>query len=104
MRYMCLVHVDATLMGALSESEGKALTRECIDYDNELSRSGHYILSSALKDPDTAAIVRVRQGKVSMTDGPYVETKEHLGGFLFVEARDLNEAIDIAAKCPMAHR
>ncbi len=65
-------------------------------------RSGHLIAAEALDAPRTAMIVRVRGDKTAVTDGPYVETKEHLGGFLFIEARDLNEAVEIAVKCPMA--
>ena len=102
MRYLCIVHVDPALMAQLSEAEGRELTRECIAYDDDLRGRGRLIVSDALAPPKTAMIVRVRDQKASITDGPYIETKEHLGGFLYIEAHDLNEAIDIAAKCPMA--
>ena len=94
--------VDGAMMAALSPAEDKQLTGRSIAYDEELERSGHYLASSALAEPEAATIVRVRNGKVSMTDGPYVETKEHLGGFILIEARDHAEAVAIAQKIPMA--
>ena len=102
MQYMCLVHVDGEMMGKLTPKEDKDLTRRSIAYDEALKESGHYVVSNALKGPESATVVRVRDGKVSMHDGPYVETKEHLGGFILFEARDLNEAVAIAEKIPMA--
>ncbi len=102
MRYMLLVHVDESLISQLSPEEGRANTAACIAYDRELERRGIYIASNALQGPESGTFVRVRNGKVSMTDGPYVETKEHLGGFIYIEARDLNEAIRVAQDCPMA--
>ncbi len=102
MQYLCLVHVDGTLMSALKPEEGKDLTRRSLAYDEELRKNGHFIAASALQEPETATVVRVRDGKVSMTDGPHVETKEHLGGFILIEARDLNEALAVAQKIPMA--
>lgn len=102
MQYMLLVHVDEALMQKLTPAEDKANTRACLDYDDELKARGQYVASNALMGPDTSTVVRVRAGQVSMHDGPHVETKEHLGGFILVDARDLNEAIDIAKNCPMA--
>lgn len=102
MQYLCMVHVDGAMMAALTPAEDKALTRRSIAYDEELQRSGHFIASNALQGPESATVVRVRDGEVSMTDGPYVETKEHLGGFILIEARDLNEALAVAQKIPMA--
>jgi hypothetical protein len=102
MRYLCAVHVDPALMAQLTETEHKALSAECQAYDQELMRSGHLVVAEALGRPQNAMIVRVRDKKVAVTDGPFIETKEHLGGFLYVEARDLNEAVEIAAGCPMA--
>lgn len=102
MRYLCLVHVDTALTEAMTPEEDKAVTRESLAYDDELRRSGHFIAANALQEPATAAIVRKRAGQVSITDGPYVETKEFLGGFILIEAKDLNEAIRIAGQIPMA--
>jgi hypothetical protein len=102
MQYLCLVHVDGAMMAALTPAEDKQLTRRSLAYDDELRASGHFIAANALQGPETATIVRVRDGKVSMTDGPYVETKEHLGGFILIEARDHAEAVAIAQKIPMA--
>ncbi|MBI2969659.1 MAG: YciI family protein, partial [Gammaproteobacteria bacterium] len=67
-----------------------------------IRRSGHYVASNRLLPPDAAITVRVRQGRISTTDGPYAETKEQLGGYFVIEARDLNEAIQVAAKIPGA--
>lgn len=102
MRYLLLVHIDESLMKQMTPEEDRANTVACIEYDKELDRRGIYVTSSALQGPDSATIVSVRNGKASMTDGPYVETKEHLGGFILIEARDLNEAIKVAQDCPMA--
>ena len=102
MRYLCVVHIDPALMAQLSEEENRELTRECMAYDEELLRAGRLIVADALARPNTARIVRRRDQKTSITDGPYMETKEFLGGFLYVEARDMDEAIEIAAGCPMA--
>jgi len=102
MKYLCLVHIDEPFMEAMPQNEGNTLTTECLDYDDQLRRSGHYIVSQAIQPVRTATIVRVRNGKLSTTDGPFVETKEQLGGFILIEARDLNDAIQVAANCPMA--
>lgn len=102
MKYVCLVHVDGSAMAALSEEEGTKLADDSIEFDWEVRRRGQLILAQPLQPPETAVIVRVRNGKMSSTDGPFVETKEFLGGFFIVEARDLNEAIQLAALSPMA--
>ena len=102
MKYLCAVYFEQKTMDALSDTEDAACTRESLGYDEELRRSGHYIVSNALEPVSSATTVRVRAGKVSMTDGPFAETKEHLGGFILIEARDLNEAVRIAAGIPMA--
>ena len=102
MNYLCMVHVDESLMKVLTPAEDREVTRKSLAYDEELKASGHYIAANALQGPETATIVRVRNGKVSMHDGPHVETKEHLGGFILIDARDLNEALSIASKIPMA--
>lgn len=101
MRYLCAVYVDRELAAAASEAEWKEVQRQCLDYIEELKRSGHYITSNALAEPDTATTLRRRAGVLARSDGPFAETKEHLGGFLLLEARDLNEAIQIAERNPM---
>ncbi len=101
MRYLCLVHIDGEAIGALNEAEDKELTRRSIEYDNDLERRGVYITSNALQGPEKARIVRARNGNVSTTDGPYAETKEHLGGFILIEASGMDEAVEIAANIPV---
>ena len=102
MQYLCLVYVEERSFDEMSEREGKQLTNDCIDYDDDLRKRGYLISVAALRPVTAATTIRVRNGKVSTTDGPFAETKEHLGGFVLIEARDLNEAIQIAAKSPMA--
>ena len=102
MRYLCAVYLELKNMEMLSPAEGTTLTRDCIAYDEELGRSGHYIASDALQPAITAKTLRVRNGKLSVTDGPFAETKEQLGGFILIEARDMDEAVELASKVPMA--
>ena len=102
MKYLCLVYFEGKALAALSPSEGAALTNESLAYDEDLGRSGHFVHAEALQSPQAAVTVRVRDGRLSTTDGPFAETKEQLGGFILVEARDLNEAIRIAAGIPLA--
>ena len=102
MRYLCAVYVEPTTMEKLSPAEGTTLDRDSIAYDEELRRSGHYIASDALQRVTTARTLRVRNGKLSVMDGPFAETKEQLGGFILVEARDMDEAVELASKIPMA--
>ncbi|MGO1073962.1 YciI family protein [Inquilinus sp. CA228] len=101
MRYLLIVHVDPALTGRLSPEEGRDLTRRCRTYDDEHRRSGHIIACGPLAEPETGRIVRRRGDRTAVTDGPYAETKEHLGGFILIEARDMDEAVAIAAKSPM---
>jgi hypothetical protein len=86
----------------MPERELSALINESLAYDDELRNSGHFVEARALQPVETATTVRVRNGRVSITDGPFVETKEWLSGFVLVEARDLNEALRVAAKIPSA--
>lgn len=99
MKYLCLVYSEEEKLHALPESPKDD---ECLAYDVALRKSGHCIASEALQPIETATTVRVRNGKVSITDGPFAETKEQLAGFYLIEARDLNEAIQLAAKIPPA--
>ena len=101
MKYACLVYIDPALDN-LSKEQGVALIDAAIEYDEELRRRGHLIYAQALQAPETAVTVRIRNGKMSSTDGPFAETKEFLAGFMLIEAKDLNEAIQIAGEAPMA--
>jgi hypothetical protein len=102
MKYLCLVYYDEAKLDALSQSEHDALMGEALAYDEELRTSGHYIVSDALQPVQMATTLRRRNGKVATTDGPFAETKEQLGGFILIDARDLNEAIRVASKIPPA--
>ena len=102
MRYICLVHADPARFEALSSEQRADLDRRSIAYDRELTEKGHYVISEAIQDPGTAVLVRSRNGAISNTDGPYMETKEFMAGFILVEARDMNEAVRLAAGIPMA--
>jgi len=104
MRYVCLVYLVENEMATMSESESDACTDESLAYDEALRRSGQLILAHALERVETATTVRVRQGKLFTTDGPFAETKEQLGGFILIEARDLNDAIQAASRIPLARR
>ncbi|HEX6996893.1 MAG TPA: YciI family protein [Gammaproteobacteria bacterium] len=102
MKYLCLAYEEEEKLNALSRSEWDALRRETLDYVQALRESGRLIAAEALQSARTGVIVRVRQGEVSTTDGPFVETKEQLGGIFLIEARDLNDAIRIASRWPSA--
>jgi hypothetical protein len=100
MRYLCLIYLDEKKLDALAGSDLNALLGEALAYDEELRRSGHYVVSNALQPVQTATTIRIRDGKPYTTDGPFAETKEQLGGFILIEARDLNDAIRVASKIP----
>ena len=102
MKYLCLVYVEEKTLNALSRDERVALSDQSISYCDELQKNGQLLGASPLHPVETATTVRVRGGQVSMTDGPFAETKEQLAGFYLVEARDLNDAIQIASKIPPA--
>jgi hypothetical protein len=93
MKYLCLVYSDEQKLEGFPDEE-------CIAFDTSIRNSGHCIASEALQPVQTATTVRVRNGQMSVTDGPFAETKEQLAGFYLVEARDLNEAIQIAGRIP----
>ena len=101
-KYLCLVYLDEKVLEALSDRERKALVGDSLDYDDVLRASGHLILASALQPVRTAATVRPRGGKVLVTDGPFAETREQLGGFLLIEARDRDEAVRLISQVPVA--
>ena len=100
MKYLCLGYADEKKFEAMSESERNALIDECCAYDDELRKNGHYAGGEALQSAQNAITLRWRGGKVSVTDGPFAETKEQLGGILVLEARDLNHAIQLMSKHP----
>jgi len=93
MKYLCLVYLEAAKLHAIPD-------RECVASGEGMRQSGVLVAAEALQPIDTATTVRVRNGRMSITDGPFAETKEQLAGFYLIEARDLNEAIQVAAKIP----
>ena len=102
MKYLCLVYFEEKIWEEMSESTALNLSEESTLYDQELQNSGHYIAAEALESVHTATSVRMRNGKLSVSDGPFSETKEVLGGFILIDAVDLNEAIKVASKIPLA--
>lgn len=100
MRYLCLVCFDETNLDALSPGEHEVLVGEALAYDEALRRSGHYLVSGALHSVQTATTVRIRGGRLAAADGPFADTKEQVGGFVVIEARDLNDAIRVASRIP----
>ena len=103
MKYLCLVYSEERILDAMPKSEFEVFSDEHVVVDEELRKSGHSLVAEALQPVHTATTVRVRNGKLSTTDGPFAETKEQLGGFYLIEARDLNDAIQAAARIPAAH-
>ena len=102
MKYLCQVWLDEQVMAALSPLEQGELDRQSLAYDRELAERGHLLLASPLASPDTALTLRVRQGQLTATDEPFTESREHLGGFLLIEARDFAEATRLASQVPIA--
>jgi hypothetical protein len=102
MKYLCLVYQEETKLDALPQRELESLVHDCIGWVDELEKGGHHVMSAGLQSVRTAVTVRKRNGQVSVTDGPFAETKEQLGGFTLLDARDLNEAIRLAQKLPAA--
>lgn len=102
MKYLCQVWFDGRVLDAMTKEEKAELDTNSLAYDKDLVESGHMIVAQALQPPTSAVTVRVRGGEMSVTDGPFAETKEALGGFILIEAKDLNEAIRIAAGIPLA--
>jgi hypothetical protein len=100
MKFICLGYYDEKKFNALSQSEQGALMERCFAYDGVLRKNGHWRGGEALQSASNAATLRSQGGKVSVTDGPYVETKELLGGILFLEAKDLQHAVELMSKHP----
>ena len=95
MKYLCLVYLDEKRLNELPDEE-------CVEFDTAIRNSGHCIASEALESVQTATTVRMRNGRLSVTDGPFAETKEQLAGFYMIEAKDLDEAIRLASEIPPA--
>ena len=104
MKYFCLVYLDEATFAPMSDYEKGLHINEALDNDDALRRSGNWVFANALEAPSAAISVRVRDGRLSTTDGPFAETKEHLSGFIVIEARDLNDAVRIAGNIPMARQ
>ncbi|HEU5217384.1 MAG TPA: YciI family protein [Gemmatimonadales bacterium] len=102
MKYLCLIYEEEALANQMSKEAGDAVMGEYFAFTADIKRSGHYLGGNALQPTPSASTVRVRKGKISTTDGPFAETKEQLGGFYLIEARDLNDALQVAARIPAA--
>lgn len=102
MRYMFLIYLDDASFEGMNQRERDSWGNAMLDYDEELARSGHYIISEPLADTSEAITVRKWNETLSTTDGPFMETKEYLSGFFIVEASDMNEAIQLASRMPLA--
>jgi hypothetical protein len=102
MKYLCLIYEDETVWQKMPEAELDKLYAEYSEFKGGIKKSGHLVGCNPLEPSRTATTVRVRNGKVSTTDGPFAETKEQLGGYFLIEARDLNDAIQVASRIPGA--
>lgn len=102
MQYLCLIYDNEASWAAMSEAEGAKFTAAYKAFTEEIKASGHFRAGEALQPTSTATTVRVRGGKTTTTDGPFAETREQLGGFYLIEAKDLDEATAIAARIPSA--
>ncbi len=100
MKYICLGYMNESIWETLSESEQNTFMDECFSYDNELRENGHLTGGEGLQEAKNAATLRWHSGKVSVTDGPFAETKEQIGGIMILEATDLNHAIRLLSKHP----
>ena len=100
MKYLLMSYLGTLNFEGMTEDERNAMSDECFEYDDHLRANGHFPVGEALQPPETALSLYWKNGKVATTDGPYVETKEQLGGFLVLEARDMNHAIQLMAQHP----
>jgi len=101
-QYLCLIYEDEKEWQKMPKAETEKIINEFSSYTDSVRKSGHYVGGNALQPTHTATTVRVRQGRVATTDGPFAETKEQLGGYYLLQARDLNEAIQLASRIPGA--
>jgi hypothetical protein len=102
MRYLCLIYDEEKKMAAMSKGEQDAFMGEYFAFTEDIKKSGHYIGGEALQPVGSATTVRLRSGKMSTTDGPFAETKEQLGGYYLINAKDLNDALQVASRIPSA--
>jgi hypothetical protein len=102
MKYLCLIYENEKAWETMPPTESEAFMNEYFAFTGDIQKSGKLVAGEALQPTPTATTVRVRNGKVSTTDGPFAETKEQLGGFYLIESKDLNEAIQVAARIPSA--
>ena len=102
MKYLCLIYDNETTRASRSQADADAFTGEYLRFTEEIKRNGQYVAGEALHPVSSATTVRVRHGSLLTTDGPFAETTEQLGGFYMIDARDLNDAIHVAAKIPSA--
>ena len=101
MKFICLICAEK-VMEQMPVADAEKHYEEYREFTESIRRSGHYVDSNRLQPPATATTVRVRNGRISTTDGPFIETKEQFGGYYVIEARDLNEAVEVAARIPGA--
>ncbi len=102
MKFLFLIYHEEKVLDTMPAKEMQTLVDSALEYDDEIRRSGHYIASDALQRARTARTIRVRGGNATVTDGPFAETKEQLGGFFLIEAKDIDEACAVAARFPPA--
>lgn len=102
MRFLCLAYEEEQKLNALSRSKWEVLRQETLDYVEALEQAGHLIDTRPLQSATTSRTVRVRDGKRTVTDGPFAETREQLGGYFLIEAADFDEAVEIASNWPSA--
>ena len=102
MQYMCLIYDDEKIWTSMPEDESKAVMGEYFAFTESIKESGNYVAGDALQPTGTATTVRIREGKTLVTDGPFAETKEQLGGYYLIDAKDMDEALAIAARIPSA--
>jgi hypothetical protein len=100
MKYLCLIYDDEKKIEGMSQADSDQFMAAYFAFSDDIQKSGQYVAGEALQPVQTATTLRSRNGKVSTTDGPFAETKEQLGGFYLVEAKDLNEALQVAARIP----
>jgi hypothetical protein len=101
-KYLCLVYFEAKHLMALSRQERVVLDRDSLAYDKELESGGHFVAAEALQSPQRSRTVSVRQGKRLVIDGPFAETKEQLGGFILIQAKNMAQAVKLGAGIPLA--
>lgn len=100
MKFICFGYLDEKQWDARSDSDRASFMQRCLEYDDELRRNGHFLGAEALQSARNTATIQIRNGHVSVTDGPYSEAKEQIGGILILEARDLNHAIQLISHHP----